>query len=152
MKISGYNHFAVFFSLLLKQNLWVCSRHCFESLPLKWNIWLLSLRCFSSLTTLTALFYLTTIKMKYRRTLATLFFFADYAHCAVLLHYYEMKISDFTHYAVLLSLLLKWNLLLSSLRCFSPLTTLTPLFYFSTIKMKYLTTLSTLFPFSDYTH
>ena len=37
-------------------------------------------------------FYFTNIKMKYLATLTSLFFFADY-----------------THYAVLLYLLLKWN-------------------------------------------
>ena len=58
-----------------------------------------------------------------------------------------MEISDYAHYAVLLSPLLKWNIWLRSLRCFSSLTTLTTLFYFTTIKMKYLTTLTTLFYF-----
>ena len=115
------------------------------------NIWLLLLRCFSSLTTITAQFYFPTIKMKYLTTVSTLFFFTDYNHYAVLLHYYWMKISDYTHYAVLLSLQLKWNLSLHSLRCCSSLTTLTTLFYFTTIKMKYLTMLTTFF-FSHYTN
>ena len=81
------------------------------------------------------LFYFTIIKIKYLTTLTKLFFF-----------------TDFTHYAVLLSPLLKWNIWLRSLRCFSSLTTLTTLFYFTTIKMKYLTTLTTLFLLTDYTH
>ena len=80
-----------------------------------------------------------------------------------------MEISDYAHYAVLLSPLLKWNIWLRSLRCFSSLTTLITLFNFTTIewkslttlttvfhfisiKMKYLTTLTTLFFFTDFTH
>ena len=62
-----------------------------------------------------------------------------------------MKISDYAHYAVLLSPLLKWNTWLRSLPCLSSLTTLTTLFYFTTIKMKCLTTLTTRFFFTDYT-
>ena len=152
MKISDYSHSAVLVSLPLKWNLWLRSWHCFDSLPLKWNIWLLSLHCFFSLTTVTAMFYFTIVKMKYWNTLTTLFFFAEYTHYAVLLQYYQMKISESTHYALLLSLLLKWNIWLRSLRCFSSLTTVTTLFYFTGIKMKYLTALTTLFCFIDYTH
>ena len=144
--------------------MWLRSLRCFTLLVLKWNMWLCSLRCFSSLTTLTSLFYFTTakklniwvhslrcfsslilnrnlwlcfctfttIKMKFLTTLATLFF-----------------LTDCTHHAVLLSPLLKWNMWLRSLRCFSSLTTLTMLFYFTIIKMKYLTMLTLLFFFTD---
>ena len=91
--------------------------------------------CFSSLTALTTLFYFTTIKIKYLTTLAKLVFFTDY-----------------THYAVLLSLLLKLNILLRSLSLFSSLNTLTSLFYFTTIKTEYLNTPTKLFFFTDYTH
>ena len=85
-----------------------------------------------------------------------------------------MEISDYAHYAVFLHwlhslrcftlLLLKWNMWLRSLRCFSSLTAIATLFYFITIKwkslsslrcftftsikMKYLTTLTTLFYFT----
>ena len=94
--------------------------------------WLHSLRCFSSLATLTTLFYSTTIKWKSLATLTKLFFLTDYAHYAVFLH------------------------LLHSLRCFTPLLLNGNLwlrcFTFTTIKMKYLTTLTTLFFFIDYTH
>ena len=139
-----YIHYAVLLSLLLK-----------------WNLLLCSLQCFSSLTTLTALFSFTMLtpllfftdythyaallhnhKMKYLTMLTKLFFFTGYTHFAVLLHYYQMEISDYTHLNILLSLLLKWNLRLFLLRCFT----------FSTIKMKYLTTLTTLFFFTDFTH
>ena len=82
----------------------------------------------------------------------------DYAHHAVLLHYYYNDISDYAHYTVFLhwlhslrcftSLLLKRNIWLRSLRRFSSLTTLTMLFYFATIKWKSLTTLTTLFYFT----
>ena len=91
--------------------------------------------CFSSLTALTTLFYFTTIKIKYLTTLPKLVFFTDY-----------------THYAVLPSLLLKLNILLCSLSLFSALNTLTSLFYFTTIKTEYLNTPTKLFFFTDYTH
>ena len=74
-------------------------------------------------------------------------------------------LSDYAHYAVLLSRQLKWNIWLRSLCRFSSVTTLitlfyfttikwksptklTTVFYFTTIKIKYLTTFSTLFYFT----
>ena len=69
--------------------------------------------------------------MKYLATLSTLFHFTDYSHCAVFLHYYSYL-----------------NIWLGSLRCFSSLNTLTALFCFTTIKIKYVTTLTTLFFFT----
>ena len=71
MEISDYTHYAVLLLPLLK-----------------WNIWLRSLRCLSSLTTLIMLIYFTSIKIKYLTTLTSLFFFAEYTHYAVLVHYY----------------------------------------------------------------
>ena len=72
----------------------------------------------------------------------------DYAHHAVLLHYYYNDISDYAHYTVFLhwlhslrcftSLLLNGNHWLRWLCCFT----------FTTIKMKSLTTLTTLFYFT----
>ena len=118
----------------------------FSFLLITWNIWLRSLRSFTSPTTLTTPF---------------------------LLHYYEMEISDYAHYPVLLSLhlksnvrpqplryitsqLLKLNIWLRSLRCFilttikmKSATMLTTLFYFSTMKKKSLTTFTTLFYFTS---
>ena len=61
-----------------------------------------------------------------------------------------MEISDCAHYALLLSSLLKWNIWLRSLRCFSLVTALTTLFYFTIVKWKSLTTLTTLFYFHHY--
>ena len=151
--LTDCTHYAALLSPLLKWNIWLCSLHCFSSLTTlttlfyfttvkKLNIWLHSLRCFSSLILNGHLWLrslccctFTTIKMKFLTTLAMLFF-----------------LTDCTHHAVLLSPLLKWNIWLSSLRCFSSLTTLTMLFYFTIIKMKYLTTLTLLFFFTDYTH
>ena len=72
--------------------------------------------------------------MKYLTTLSALFFFTNYIHYAVLLDYYSMEVSDYAHYAVLLSPLLKSNI------C-----TLITLSFFTTVKMKYQTTLTTLF-------
>ena len=150
--VTDYTHYSVLLSRLLTWNLWLHSPHCFSSLTtltmllysllLKLNNWLRSLRCFTSLllngnlwlhslcsltfttikkkslTTLTTLFYFTTIKRKSLTTLTMLFYFHDYSK----------EISDSSHYAVLLSRLLKWNLWLSSSRCLSSLTTLTMLF------------------------
>ena len=120
----------------------------FPSLLLKLNIWLRSLRCFSTLTTLTTLFYFTTIKWKFLTTLTTLFYFTaikwKFLTTLITLFFFN----DYTHYAVLLSPLLKWNIWLRSLRCFSSLTTLTMIFCFTTIKIKYLTTLTTLLFFN----
>ena len=76
-----------------------------------------------------------------------------------------MEISDYAHYAVLLSLqlkrnlrlrslhcfaslLLKWNIWLRSLRCFTSLTTPTTLPFFAIVKTKSVTTLTTLFQFT----
>ena len=42
--------------------------------------------------------------------LTMLFFFPDYTHYSVLLHYYLNEISDYVHYSVLFSLQLKRNL------------------------------------------
>ena len=49
MEISGYAHYTVLLSLLLKWNLWLRSQHRFTSLLLKCDIWLRSLRYFYSL-------------------------------------------------------------------------------------------------------
>ena len=59
-----------------------------------------------------------------------------------------MEISDYAHYVVLLLLLLKRNLWLRSLRCFTSLTMLTTLSLFTTVKMKSLTALTTLLQFT----
>ena len=114
-----------FTSVLLKSNVWLRSLRCFTSVLLKWNLWLRSVR---------------------------FFVYTDYTHWFVLLRYDEMKISDYSHYAVLLSLLLKSNLWLRILHSFSSLTTLTTLFYVTTTEMKFLIALTTLFFFNDYTH
>ena len=66
-----------------------------------------------------------------------------------------MEISDYAHFAVFLSLLLKWNLWLRSLHCFTSLLLKWYLwlpwlhcFTFTTIKMKSLTMLTALFYFT----
>ena len=100
MEISDYAHYAVFLH-------WLHSLRCFISLLLKWNIWLRSLRCFSSLTTLTTQFYFTTINWKSLTTLTTLFYFHHYWN--------EVYVGSLR---CLSSLLLKWNIWLSSPRCF----------------------------------
>ena len=88
------------------------------------------------------------MKRIYLVTVTTLFFFTDYTHYAVLLHCYKSEVSDYAHCAVFLHLL-------HPLCCFTSLllsvTSLITLFYFTIIKMKYLTTLTTLFFFIDYT-
>ena len=111
MEISDYTHYTALLSPLLKWNLWLHSLHCFTSLLLNRNLWPHSLRCFTfttmktkSVTRLPTLFYFTTIKMKHLTTLTTLFFLTDYSH-----------------YTALLSPLLKLNLWLRSLRCFTSL-------------------------------
>ena len=144
MEISDYAHYAVLLSLLLKRNLWLCSLHCFSSLTILTTLFSFTTIKMKYLTMLTPLFFFTEYthyaallhnhKMKYLTTLTTLFFFTDYTHFAVLLRYYLMEISDYTHLNVLFSLLLRWNISLHSLRCFSSLTLLTTLFYITTIK------------------
>ena len=131
-EIAEYANYAVFFH-------WLRSLRCFTSVLLKSNVRLRSLRCFTS------------VLLKWNLWLRSYVFFVytDYTHWSVLLHYYEMKISDYPHYAVLLSLLLKSNLWLRILHLFSSLTTLTSLFYFATIEMKFLIALTTLFFFND---
>ena len=76
---------------------------------------------------------------------------SDYAHYAVLLSQLLNEslttltalffFTDYTHYAVIL---LNGNLWLRSLRCFSSLTTLTTLFYFTTTNPRDHTSLTTL--------
>ena len=71
--------------------------------------------------------------MKSLTTPTRLFFFTDYSQYAVLVHYYSNEISDQAKYIFL-----------------SSLTTLTALFYFTTIKIQSVTTLTTLFYFHYY--
>ena len=71
--------------------------------------------------------------MEYLTTPTRLFFFTDDNQYAVLIHYYSNEISDHAQYAFL-----------------SSLTTLTALFYFTTIKIQSVTTLTTLFYFHYY--
>ena len=149
---TDYTHYAVLLWPLLKWNIWLRSLSCFSSLTTLTTAFYFTTIKMKDLTTLTTLFYFTTIQMKYLTTVAALFFFTNYTHCAILLHYYQMEISDYAHYAVLLSPLWKWNIWLRSPRCFFSLTTIIMLLYFTTIKFKYLTTLTMLFFFTDCTH
>ena len=63
-----------------------------------------------SLTRLTKLFYFTTIKLKYLTTFTTLFYFTTIKMIYLTLLTTLLFFIDYSHYAVLLSLLLKCNL------------------------------------------
>ena len=95
--------------------------------------------------------------MKYLTTLITLFYFTGYTHCAVFLqnceneiseyshyagsiHYYSNEICDYAHYGVFTFTTIKMK----------SLTTLTTLFGLTTLKMISLTMLTTLFYFHYY--
>ena len=116
-EISDCAHYAVFLQ-------WLHWLRCFDSLLFNWNLLLRSLCCFTSLL------------LKWNMGPHSL---------AVFLHWLH-SLCCFT------SLLLNGNLWLYSLRCVTVTTTknkfvtlITTPFYFTTIKMKYLSTLTTLF-------
>ena len=126
-----------------KQHVRLLSLCCFCILLLNWNIRLPSLcgfhishRKIRSNTRINTLFQLTSTRLRYHITFTIAVVIqatekqfpwhkwlkneiSDYAHYAVLLHYYQNEISDYANYPVLFSLLLKWNLWLRSLRCFT---------------------------------
>ena len=123
-----------------KQHVRLLLLRCFCIILLNWDIRLPSLyrfhishRKIRSNTRINTLFQLTTTRLRYHITIAVVIQatekqfswhkwlkneISDYTHSTVLLHYCQNEISDCARYAVLTSLLLKWNIWLPSLPCF----------------------------------
>ena len=135
-----------------KQHVRLLLLHCFCILLLNWDIrlpWLcgfqISHRKIRSNTRINTLFQLTTTRLRYHITF-TIAVVIQATEKQLPWHKWpKNEISDYAHYAVFLhwlhwlrcftSLLLKWSIWVSSLRCFT----------FTTVKMRSLTTLTTLF-------
>ena len=135
-----------------KQHVRLLLLRCFCILLLNWDIRLLSLcgfhishRKIRSNTRINTLFQLTTTRLRYH-IMFTIAVVIQATEKQLPWHKWpKNEISDYAHYAVFLhwlhwlrcftSLLLTWSIWLSSLRCFT----------FTTVKMRSLTTLTTLF-------
>ena len=137
-----------------KQNVRLLPLRCFCIFLLNWDIRLPSLcgfhishRKIRSNTRINTLFQLTSTRLRYHITFTIAVVIQ--ATEKQLLWHKRLK-NEIRSLSYFTSLPLKWNTWLRLLRCFSSLTTLTTLFYFTTIKWKSLTTLTTLFYFHHY--
>ena len=128
-----------FTSLLLKSNLWRRSPRCLNSLPSKWNLWIRLLRCFISLL-LKRNLWLRPLR-RFSSFLLKLNFWLPSLRCPI--YYYLIEILHYACYATLIQVtennfhdISDWKMIF--------LTTLTMLFYFTTINPRDRTTVITL--------